>query len=91
MRPCIRRALVVVPRQSPRALVPRVDFATSVASPQNRETLVLTDLAAFRLEAGRLRLAWRHAASAGARAATGFPVGTKARSVRRRRDRKWMR
>jgi acyl CoA:acetate/3-ketoacid CoA transferase alpha subunit/acyl CoA:acetate/3-ketoacid CoA transferase beta subunit len=76
MRPFVRRVVIVVPRHTPRALVERVDFVTAAASPRNRETLVVTDLAGLRLEDGRLRPAFRHAGvGAGAvREATGFAL-----------------
>ena len=51
----------VVPRHTPRSLVERVDFATSIASPGNRETAVISDLAVLLLHDGGLRLASRHA------------------------------
>jgi acyl CoA:acetate/3-ketoacid CoA transferase alpha subunit/acyl CoA:acetate/3-ketoacid CoA transferase beta subunit len=76
MRPFIPKVVIIVPRHTPRSLVERVDFATAVASPRNRETLVLTDLALLRLEAGRLRLVSRHAGAslADLRSRTGFTM-----------------
>lgn len=61
MRPYVRKVVIVVPRHTPRTLVERVDFATSIASPANRETIVVTDLAVLALRAGRLRVVSRHA------------------------------
>src|SRR5439155_2159523 len=45
MRAYVRKVVVGVPRHSTRTLVPRVDFATSVVSPRNLETTVVSDLA----------------------------------------------
>ncbi len=61
MRPFVRRVVLIVPRHTPRTLVPRVDFATSVPSPMNQETLVVTDQAVLHLVDGRLRLRSIHA------------------------------
>jgi glutaconate CoA-transferase subunit A len=76
MRPYIRKVVIVVPRHTPRSLVERVDFATSIASPGNRETVVISDLAVLRLHDGRLALVSRHAGvtaeELGRR--TGFPL-----------------
>jgi glutaconate CoA-transferase, subunit A len=76
MRAFVPRVVIGVPRHSPRTLVTRVDFATSVASSRNRETLVLTDLAILRLEEGALRLVSRHAGVSAEDLAksTGFPL-----------------
>ena len=76
MRPFVRRVVLVVPRHTPRTLVPRVDFATSVASPMNQETLVVTDIAVLHLVDGRLRLRSIHAGIPfdRVRDQTGFPV-----------------
>jgi len=76
MRPYVRRAVLVVPRHTPRTLVPRVDFATSVVSPMNQETLVVTDIAVLHLVDGRLRLRSIHAGIPfeRVREQTGFPV-----------------
>jgi len=64
IRPFVRKVVVLVPRHAPRVLVERVDFASSVPSERNRETWVVSDLALLRLEAGRLRVASRHAGTA---------------------------
>lgn len=74
IRPCVRKVVILAPRHSPRALVERVDFASSVPSPLNRETWVVSDLALLRLEGGRLHVASRHAGVApeDLRARTGF-------------------
>jgi len=61
IRPCVRTVVILAPRHSPRALVERVDFASSVPSSLNRETWVVSDLALLRLEGGRLHVASRHA------------------------------
>lgn len=83
MRPYVRKVVVAVQRQSARALVPRVDFVTSSASPANLETTVVTDLAILRLRAGRLRLVSRHAGVAAEelRARSGFPLEGDARAT----------
>ena len=83
MRAYVRKVVVGVPRHSTRTLVPRVDFATSVVSPRNLETTVVSDLAVLRLEAGRLRLASRHAgvSSEDLKARSGFPLEGEARAT----------
>jgi glutaconate CoA-transferase subunit B len=52
MRSWVRRVLIGVPRQSRRNLVPRVDVITSAPSSRNRETVLVTDLAVWRLRDG---------------------------------------
>jgi acyl CoA:acetate/3-ketoacid CoA transferase alpha subunit/acyl CoA:acetate/3-ketoacid CoA transferase beta subunit len=76
MRAFVRKVVIALPRHSPRSLVRRVDFATSVPSPRNHVTLVVTDLGVLRLEAGRLRLAVTHSGVGvqTVRAATGFAI-----------------
>ncbi len=76
MRPFVRKAVLFVPRHSPRTFVPRVDFATSVASARNLATEVVSDLATLRLAGGRLRLVARHAGVSldEVRKNTGFPL-----------------
>ena len=76
MRPYVRKVVGLLPRQAARSLVERVDFATSTAATGNRETLVVTDLALLRLEAGALRTVTRHAGVTveALRAASGFPI-----------------
>ncbi len=76
MRPCLPRVVITLPRHSPRALPETVDFATTAASPTNRDTTVITDLAMFRLRADRLALVSRRAGvqAEEVRARTGFPV-----------------
>jgi glutaconate CoA-transferase subunit B len=76
IRPCVRKVIILTPRHSTRALVERVDFASSVPSPQNRETWVVSDLALLRLEGGRLHVASRHAGVTpdDLRAKTGFTI-----------------
>jgi glutaconate CoA-transferase subunit A len=76
IRPCVRKVIILAPRHSTRALVERVDFASSVPSPMNRETWVVSDLALLRLEGGRLHVASRHAGVEpdDLRAKTGFAV-----------------
>jgi glutaconate CoA-transferase subunit B len=76
IRPCVRKVIILAPRHSTRALVERVDFASSVPSPLNRETWVVTDLALLRLEGGRLHVASRHAGVKpdDLRAKTGFTI-----------------
>jgi acyl CoA:acetate/3-ketoacid CoA transferase alpha subunit/acyl CoA:acetate/3-ketoacid CoA transferase beta subunit len=76
MRPFVPKVVIILPRHTPRSLVERVDFATAVASPRNRETLVLTDRALLRLDGGRLRTVSRHAGTSMAdlRARTGFSL-----------------
>ncbi len=76
MRAFVRRAVFFVPRHSTRTLVPAVDFASSIPSPRNRETLVVSDRALLRLEPGGLRLVSRHAETSieDLRGATGFPL-----------------
>ena len=54
MRSFVSKVVIFVPRHSPRSLPARVDFATTVPSPRNRSTRVLTDLARFDLAGGRL-------------------------------------
>jgi glutaconate CoA-transferase subunit B len=61
IRTFVRKVVVLAPRHTPRTLVGRVDFASSVGSALNRETWVVSDLAVLRLEGGRLRAASRHA------------------------------
>ena len=80
IRPCVKKVIILVPRHSTRALVERVDFASSVPSPMNRETWVVTDLAILRLEGGRLHVASRHAGVTpdDLRAKTGFAVDGRA-------------
>jgi len=51
MRSWVRRVLVGVPRQSARNLVQQVDTVTSAPAPRNEETLLITDLAVWRLGA----------------------------------------
>jgi glutaconate CoA-transferase subunit B len=76
IRPCVRKVVILAPRHSPRVLVERVDFASSVPSPLNRETWVVSDLALLRLEGGRLHVASRHAGVApeDLRTRTGFAL-----------------
>ncbi len=76
MRAYVPRVLLFVPHHTPRTMVLRVDFATAMASPRNRETLLVSDKALMRLEGGRLRLASRHAGVApdDLRKGTGFPL-----------------
>jgi glutaconate CoA-transferase subunit B len=76
MRPYVRKVVIVVPRHTPRSLVERVDFATSIVSPGNRETTVISDLAVLRLADGRLRLESRHAGVTAEELIrkTGFPL-----------------
>jgi len=76
IRPCVRKVVILAPRHSPRTLVERVDFASSVSSPMNRETWVVSDLALLRLEGGLLHVASRHAGVSPdeLRAKTGFAV-----------------
>jgi len=50
MRSWVRRVLVTVPRQSKRNLVQQVDTVTSAPSERNQETLLITDMAIFRLQ-----------------------------------------
>jgi glutaconate CoA-transferase subunit A len=80
IRPCVKKVIILAPRHSTRALVERVDFASSVPSSLNRETWVVTDLAILRLEGGRLRVASRHAGVAPdeLRAKTGFAIDGRA-------------
>jgi glutaconate CoA-transferase subunit A len=80
IRPCVRKVIILAPRHSTRALVERVDFASSVPSPMNRETWVVTDLALMRLEGGRLHVASRHAGVRpdDLRAKTGFAIDGRA-------------
>ena len=49
MRAAARRVVITVPRQSTRNLVAAVDVATSVPSPANTETTLITDLAVWQL------------------------------------------
>jgi glutaconate CoA-transferase subunit B len=74
IRTFVRKVVVLVPRHSTRALVERVDFASSTASLHNRETWVVSDLAVLRLETGRLRTVSVHAGVSAdeVRARTGF-------------------
>ncbi|MBI1950540.1 MAG: hypothetical protein HYS34_04170 [Acidobacteria bacterium] len=76
MRPCLPKVVITVPRHSPRALPEAVDFATTAASSRNRDTTVITELAAFKLRAGRFGLVSRRAGvqAEEVRAQTGFPV-----------------
>jgi acyl CoA:acetate/3-ketoacid CoA transferase alpha subunit/acyl CoA:acetate/3-ketoacid CoA transferase beta subunit len=76
MRSHVSKVILVVPRHTERTLVPRVDFATAVASRRNRETMLVSDLALMRLEGGRLRLVSRHAGVAveTLRSRTGFDL-----------------
>jgi acyl CoA:acetate/3-ketoacid CoA transferase beta subunit len=76
MRPFVRRVVLIVPRHTPRTLVPRVDFVTSAPSPLNEQTLVVTDAAVLHLVDGRLRLRSIHAGIPfdRVREQTGFPV-----------------
>lgn len=76
IRPFVRKVVALLPRHTARALVDRVDFASSVPSAMNRETWVVSDLALLRLEGERLRLVSRHAGVAGAtlREKTGFAL-----------------
>jgi acyl CoA:acetate/3-ketoacid CoA transferase alpha subunit/acyl CoA:acetate/3-ketoacid CoA transferase beta subunit len=76
MRSYVSKVILVVPRHTDRALVPRVDFATAVASRRNRATTLVSNLGLMRLEGGRLRLVSRHAGvSIGTlRSRTGFEV-----------------
>lgn len=80
IRTFVRKVVVLVPRHSTRALVERVDFASSTASLQNRETWVVSDLAVLRLDAGRLKTASVHAGVSAdeVRAMTGFALETSA-------------
>ena len=80
IRPCVKKVIILAPRHSTRALVERVDFASSVPSPLNRETWVVTDLALLRLEGGRLHVASLHAGVApdDLRGKTGFAVDGRA-------------
>jgi glutaconate CoA-transferase subunit B len=52
MRSYVRRVLVSVPRQSPRNLVERVDTTTSAPGERNEETVLVTDMAVWRLQEG---------------------------------------
>ena len=74
MRSLVRRALITVPRQSRRTFVAEVDVPTSVPSPTNLETVVITDLAIWALEGGALQPRSLHPGVSGARLAeaTGF-------------------
>jgi glutaconate CoA-transferase subunit B len=74
MRSLVRRALITVPRQSRRTFVAEVDVPTSVPSPTNLETVVITDLAIWALEGGALQPRSLHPGVTGARLAeaTGF-------------------
>jgi glutaconate CoA-transferase subunit B len=74
MRSLVRRALITVPRQSRRTLVAEVDVPTSVPSPTNLETVVITDLAIWALAGGALQPRSLHPGVSGARLAeaTGF-------------------
>ena len=76
MRPCMPKVVIAVPWHSPRSLVDRVDFCTTAPSPRNSVTTVVTGLALFRLEGGRLRLFSRAEGVSleDLRAATGFPL-----------------
>jgi len=76
MRSFLPKVVIVLPRHSPRSLPGRVDFATSVPSPRNRTTSVLTDLARLDLREGRLGLVSRRkgVTPAEVRAATAFPI-----------------
>jgi len=76
MRAAVPKVVIGVPRHSSRSLPERVDFATSVPSPRNQTTVVLTDLTRFDLQHGRLRVVSRRegVTLADLRAATGFPV-----------------
>jgi glutaconate CoA-transferase subunit A len=76
MRPFVRRVVLIVPRHTPRTMVPRVDFVTSAPSPLNEQTLVVTDIAVLHLVDGRLRLRSIHAGIPfdRVREQTGFPV-----------------
>src|SRR2546428_538588 len=76
MRAAVPKVVIGVPRHSSRSLPERVDFATSVPSPRNQTTVVLTDLTRFDLRDGRLRVASRRngVTLADLRAATGFSV-----------------
>ncbi len=49
MRSFVRRVLISVPRQSARNLVASVDAATSTPARRNKETVMVTDLATWRL------------------------------------------
>jgi glutaconate CoA-transferase subunit B len=76
IRSFVRKVVVLAPRHTPRTLVARVDFASSVASPLNRETWVVSDLGILRLEGGRLHAASRHpgVSAADLSARTGFAL-----------------
>ncbi len=76
MRTFVPKVILVVPRHDPRTLVRRVDFATAVPSPRNRETWLVSDLALMRLEEGTWRVVSRHAGvdPDRLRSGTGFPL-----------------
>ncbi|MGH9749684.1 MAG: CoA-transferase [Candidatus Polarisedimenticolia bacterium] len=76
MRSFVRRAVIAVPRHSPRSLVERVDFTTAARGARNRETLVITDRAVLRLDGDRLRVETRHAGTGAAELErlTGFTI-----------------
>jgi glutaconate CoA-transferase, subunit A len=59
MRSFVPKVVIFVPRHSLRSLPARVDFATTVPSPRNRSTRVVTDQARFDLAGGRLVLVSR--------------------------------
>jgi glutaconate CoA-transferase subunit B len=74
MRSLVRRAVITVPRQSRRTFVAEVDVPTSVPSPTNLDTVVITDLATWALEGGALQPRSLHPGVSRARLAeaTGF-------------------
>jgi glutaconate CoA-transferase subunit A len=76
MRTFVPKAVIGVPRHSPRSLPARVDFATSVPSPRNRMTAVISDLARLDLHSGRLGVVSRRkgVTHEDLRARTGFPL-----------------
>ncbi len=76
MRPFVSKVVIGVPRHSPRSLPARVDFATTVPSPRNHMTAVVTDLARLDLVDGRLRIASRRQGTTlqDLRDRTGFPL-----------------
>lgn len=61
MRSFVRKVVVTIARQSTRNLVEQVDYATSLPSPRNLETTLITDLAVWKLQGGRLEPLTAHA------------------------------
>ena len=76
MRSHVPKIVITIPKHSARTLVESVDFTTTAAAPANRDTSVVTDLALFKLQSGRLSLVSRRdgVRPDEVRARTGFAV-----------------